>query len=261
MKNVLAIFLSLMFISSSLNGAGVEFWEFERGVYEKARIKAAEEGKLLFIDFYAKWCTPCKWMDETTFIDPKVVNLLDEKYVSVKVDIDEMEGFELKSRFDIKYLPTMLIFNSEGKMIERIEETLSPSKMEAVLGSHSPSAPVTSVKHDFNMSPHDVSGKLLNPLDKEDDSMVLSQREYRSYFSQKETSYKMQMGVFKNFDGAMEKVSNLRKIFIEEIVIVEDSRGDEVLYKVIMGEFDSMSAAESFRVLLKDKYHLDSILY
>ena len=261
MKNVLIIFLCLIFSNDLMKAEGVSFLEFERGVYERARVKAAEEGKLLFIDFYAKWCTPCKWMDETTFIDPNVVKVLDEKYVSIKVDIDEMEGFELKSKFDIRYLPTMLIFNSEGKMVERIEETLSPSKMKNILDSHSPSAPRNIVKHDFNMSPHDVNNTFTESKESEDDDVVLSKEEYEKYMAQEGVTYKMQMGVYKNFEGAMKQVNQLRKMFLEEIVVVEDSRGEEVLFKVIMGEFNSLSAAESFRHVLKEKYDLDSILY
>lgn len=262
MKNLIIIFLSLICYTTVVKADKVSFLEFERGIYERARIKAAEEGKLLFIDFYAKWCTPCKWMDETTYVDPNVVKVLDEKYVSIKVDIDEMEGFELKSKFDIRYLPTMLIFNSEGKMVERIEETLSPEKMKTILDSHSPSAPQDIVKHDFNMSPHDVSGALLqSPSSDLEDEMSISKEEYEKYVAGKSESYKMQMGVFRNFEGAMQQVNQLRKRFLEEIEIVEDARGDDLLYKVIMGDFKSRASAVEFQLLLKEKYDLDSVLY
>ncbi len=255
MKTLSKILLLILFVSTNAFSAKSTFIELEKGAYEKARVRAAQEGKLLFMDFYAKWCTPCKWMDETTFTDPNILKQLDEKYIAIKIDIDEMEGFELKSRFDIRYLPTMLIFNSEGKMVERIEETLSPSKMSKVLESHHPSKPNSVIKHDFNMSPQDA----ISPEPR--DEMVLSQEEYRKYFAQTETVYKMQMGVFENYDGALKKVENLRKVFMEEISIVEDYRGEKKLFKVIMGEFSSISSAESYRKILKDKYHLDSILY
>ena len=262
MKNLIIIFLSLVCYTIAVKAEKANFLEFERGIYERARIKAAEEGKLLFIDFYAKWCTPCKWMDETTYVDPNVIKVLDEKYVSIKVDIDEMEGFELKSKFDIRYLPTMLIFNSEGKMVERIEETLSPEKMKTILDSHSPSAPKDIVKHDFNMSPHDVSVALLQNYSFEvEDEISISKEEYDNYVAGQSKVYKLQMGVFRNFEGAMQYVNQLRKRFLEEIEIVEESRDDDFLYKVIMGEFDSLSSAEEFRQNLKEKYDLDSVPY
>lgn len=255
MKTLSKIFLLVVIVTSNVFADSPVFIELEKGVYEKARIKAAQEGKLLFMDFYAKWCTPCKWMDETTFADPEILKQLDEKYIAIKIDIDEMEGFELKSRFDIRYLPTMLIFNSEGKMVERIEETLSPSKMSNVLGSHSTSKPNSVIKHEFNMSPQDAIAP------ESQDEMILSQDEYRKYFAQTESVYRMQMGVFENYDGAVKKVNGLREVFMEEISIVEDYRGDKKLYKVIMGEFNSLSSAESYRKILKDKHQLESILY
>ena len=51
-------------------------------------------------------------MDETTFKDENVARVLNENFIALKVDIDNVSGYDLKNAYDVKYLPTMLIFNS-----------------------------------------------------------------------------------------------------------------------------------------------------
>ena len=54
--------------------------------YDKGLIKGKEENKHIFIDFTAKWCGWCKKLDRETFADPAVIKMLDENFVSIKVD-------------------------------------------------------------------------------------------------------------------------------------------------------------------------------
>ena len=260
MRPLLNVALLILLVIGSMSAENVNFVDYGKNTYELARVKAAEEGKLLFIDFYAKWCAPCKWMDETTFVDERVVRELDANFISIKIDIDDMEGFELKSKFDIRYLPTMLVFNTDGKMVERIEETLSPSKLKDILTNHSSQRSKSTLKHGFNTSPRDILMSD-NTTDTQEDNTVLSPEEYRKYFSQENTVYRMQLGVFSTYQAASTKVTELRKIFLEEVIIIEDRKSEKTMYKVVMGEFKSLSEAESFRKILKEKYQMDSILY
>ena len=107
-----------------------------QGSFDGGKSKAGVEGKLFFVEFYADWCTPCKWMDKTTFRDANVVGLLNDNYVALKMDIESSEGTNLKSQYAIRMLPTILIFNSQGEMVERVEKTLSPDAMTSLLSFH-----------------------------------------------------------------------------------------------------------------------------
>ena len=73
-------------------------------------------------------------MDENTFKDPEVIGQLQQHFITLRVNIDDMEGFEMKSRFDIRFLPTVLIFNQEGVMVERRRNT-GHKKMRSLLAS------------------------------------------------------------------------------------------------------------------------------
>ncbi|MEO0042450.1 MAG: hypothetical protein RL329_1898 [Bacteroidota bacterium] len=109
---------------------------FISGDIRAAQILAAKEGKLVFVDFRANWCAPCKIMEEYTFTHPSVESAMKTDYVPVQVDIDDIDGFELKQKFNVKMLPTMLIFNSQGKMIGKYEESMAASRLIDVLETH-----------------------------------------------------------------------------------------------------------------------------
>ncbi|MEN9610992.1 MAG: hypothetical protein RLZZ628_1806 [Bacteroidota bacterium] len=113
-----------------------ETLKFISGDIRAAQILAAKEGKLVFVDFRANWCAPCKIMEEYTFTHPSVETAIHSNYVPVQVDIDEIDGFELKQKFNVKVLPTMLIFNSQGKLIGKYEESMPASRLIDVLETH-----------------------------------------------------------------------------------------------------------------------------
>ncbi|MEM1122759.1 MAG: thioredoxin family protein, partial [Bacteroidota bacterium] len=87
-------------------------------------------------DFWATWCSPCKWMDEQTFSRPEVANYLNENYVTVKVNVDNFDGMTYKNKYDIRYLPTIMVLDPAGKVIKKYEEALAPSKLLRVLKDH-----------------------------------------------------------------------------------------------------------------------------
>lgn len=103
---------------------------------EVAKTKAAAEGKLIMVDFWASWCSPCRWMDEQTFSKDNVASYLNENYVSVRVDIDNFDGIGYKKQYGIRFLPTILILDENGSVIKKYEESLAPSKLIKVLKEH-----------------------------------------------------------------------------------------------------------------------------
>lgn len=132
MRQLFFVLIAALFLISakSPDAEGIEFF---RGSFTSAKLKAAEEGKLFFLDFTASWCTPCRWMEQTTFTDPALAAYVKESYVALKVDIDDFDGYALKQEYGIQILPSLLIFSSKGELLGQYEESLSPNNMMAIL--------------------------------------------------------------------------------------------------------------------------------
>ena len=78
---------------------------------EEGLAVAGREGKPVFLDVWATWCTSCVAMDATTFRDPKVREALDG-YVKVRVeaeDVDKPDVSALLDRLDSAGLPTYAV--------------------------------------------------------------------------------------------------------------------------------------------------------
>lgn len=80
--------------------------------YIMARAEAIHTKKLLFIDFWATWCSICMKINNTVFKDHNVLNALAKSYVSVSVDssTNDNEPYAyLSKQYKITGFPTFLI--------------------------------------------------------------------------------------------------------------------------------------------------------
>ncbi len=73
--------------------------------------KARASTKLVFIEFYAEWCAPCKIIEAKILPDSRVREAL-EGFVFVRVDTDTDP--EAGQRFEVDGMPTLLVLDGEG---------------------------------------------------------------------------------------------------------------------------------------------------
>ena len=226
--------------------------KFHNGSFKSAMNKASEEGKLFFVEFYADWCTPCKWMDKTTFRDKDVVEMMNDNYVALKLDIETTEGSGLKSEYSVRMLPTIIIFNSKGEMIERVEKTLSPESMKSLLSFHDAEDSRLLVTYPFNSSPQQEA----NDEDEELGNL------YTQYLKREKfrTNYKLQIASYTDYGEAFKKVNELSETFMEPIIVLNDYIDNMTQYKVMMGEFQSMDEAEGYRLILQRDFGIKAII-
>lgn len=127
-------FLCLFFMCAWLT----TFAQEEQGIqwvenltWQQIREKAKEESKYIFVDCYTTWCAPCKKMDENVFSKKDVGEFFNEKFISVKIQMDATEKdpesvkawYKEAIRFEKEYFvssyPTQLFFNSKGELVDK----------------------------------------------------------------------------------------------------------------------------------------------
>lgn len=59
--------------------------------FEEAIELNKEEPRHIFIDVYTDWCGWCKKMDATTFVDPVIVDIMNEHFYAVKFDAERTD--------------------------------------------------------------------------------------------------------------------------------------------------------------------------
>lgn len=84
---------------------------------DEAMVKARSENKPLVLDFHAAWCVPCRRMEKTTFVDPRIVALL-EQVIFVRVDADQHP--DLAGQFDVIGLPDIRLALADGRMVRQL---------------------------------------------------------------------------------------------------------------------------------------------
>jgi thiol-disulfide isomerase/thioredoxin len=115
---IMRILLLLMLLSIKINAADINFIPNDISL---ARVKAQQENKLILVKFHAEWCVTCKVMNESTWIDPNVINYVEENCVATQVDYDNIDGITYRNFFKVDRLPTLLILDACGTEVARLE--------------------------------------------------------------------------------------------------------------------------------------------
>ncbi|MBC7565839.1 MAG: thioredoxin family protein [Pedobacter sp.] len=90
---------------------------FIENSWDLALKKAKAENKYIFVDAYAVWCGPCKLLKATTFKNHEVADLFNKNFVNLSLDMEKGEGIKLAEKWGIEAYPTLLVLDSNGKVI------------------------------------------------------------------------------------------------------------------------------------------------
>lgn len=122
MKTKFKVLAALLLLSPlSAAAQGIEFYD---GGFDAALNKATQENKVLFIDFYADWCGPCKRMVAEVFPDKTLGEYFRDRIVSIQLDTEAEENKHLVKRFNIKSIPTLVFLDAGNKVLSQTEGAL-----------------------------------------------------------------------------------------------------------------------------------------
>jgi uncharacterized protein len=82
---------------------------------EKAFQEAQVADKPVLLAISAVWCHWCHVMDETSYSDPEVIRLINERYVPIRVDNDERP--DVNRRYNMGGWPTTAFLTPDGEIV------------------------------------------------------------------------------------------------------------------------------------------------
>ncbi len=114
MKKLFSVFLFAMLIAGVAHAGEVNYYNKS---WAEIKAKAAAEHKYIFIDCYTDWCGWCKVMDKETMTDAGIISLLNDKFISVKMDMEKGEGIKMCMKYHVNGFPTFMFFNADGDYV------------------------------------------------------------------------------------------------------------------------------------------------
>jgi thioredoxin-related protein len=129
MKKIIST-VAILFCIEMVHAQGIKF---EHGLtWEQVEAKAKMENKFIFMDCYATWCGPCKFMTDSIFSEKEVGDYMNEHFISVAVQVDQTskdaddirnwydETKSIIKQYSIDELPTYLYFAPDGHPVDRV---------------------------------------------------------------------------------------------------------------------------------------------
>lgn len=154
-KKIGIAFLTLIITAAALaQDPGVKWF---KGSLDKAMEAAKKEDKIVFIDFYADWCSPCKMLDKMVWQDADSARQIKAmKVIPMKMDA-EKEGLEAARKYSVRSYPTILFIDRDGKEIARMAGFRDKNDViENIRKNSTDPRTLESMKSEYEKSPGDL---------------------------------------------------------------------------------------------------------
>jgi thioredoxin-related protein len=125
-KNFLAIFVLLVVLIGCSNSGAADNLKWQNNL-EKALQQARQENKAVLVNFTGSdWCIWCKRLNEEVFSKKEFETYAKKNLILVKLDFPrnieqstetKLYNNNLAQRFGVQGFPTILLFNSSGKLV------------------------------------------------------------------------------------------------------------------------------------------------
>ena len=115
-----AIIISIFTIIISSNAYSQEDGiKFFKGSWNELLAESKKNNKPIFVDAYAIWCGPCKYMNANVFTDKAVGEFYNKNFVNYKFDMERGEGPTFAKEYGVRAYPTLFFLNADGSILHK----------------------------------------------------------------------------------------------------------------------------------------------
>jgi len=264
MKNTLFLalgFASLFTIFAFTNSATTV--QFAKSDWEGLKTKAISEKKLYFVDFDASYCATCRNMDESTYMDKNLADFMAKNVVALRVDVQDFDGVMWSQQYEVDALPTMLIFDQEGKLVKRLvgyksaEQLMGEFKTAQLSSQAKPVVTPQPIAPDEPMKrPEQIQRTKTNSFKnggfKSADMAETPQASGLGLYEvkvnkQASKGFGVQIAVFSSYKKVLDQADKFNRKYSKKTLIHIDTHNGSTVYKLLLGVFESRSDASFFR--------------
>jgi hypothetical protein len=235
--------------------------QFQHLSLAEAKNQASHLRKPALLYFSANWCMPCHWMEENVFADQELSKVLNQQYLPVKIDVDEVQGFADKESCQVQFLPSLLLISPEGQIVGRFESTrnaqelmrnlaearISPSAAQAspnlvvrnsIDAPNKPKAPTPlkiTIQGPGNEHYAVNGGSSVPP--------VARQGIYRPRG--------VQLGMYSNYEAVIKQVQFFEQKFGRSVSINTQLQEGKTMYQLAVGPFDNPNEVQNYLAALQ----------
>jgi thiol-disulfide isomerase/thioredoxin len=219
MRRLVTLAVVFIFSGLCLLNAQIDFVKVKNSSdMDTVWANAIKENLSVFVDVYASWCGPCKWLDANVFELEEAGEYMSKRFISVKLDGESPYGSLFARDNGLQAYPSLFVFNSEKKMMNMMVGAQPWEEMEVVLQNTVEFFPI------------------LELYQSKYDSEMLSREEYPAFVSA--------LRKLKKDDMAVSVVGHYKEVFMEEGKLGKEDIG-VIAYFVEPG-------SEDWKLLTKD---------
>ena len=129
-------FLLPLFLLLTANPPSSKTIHFFRGNIEQAEVMAQQEDKNYLVIVYANWSSSWKMIEQNCLTQDSIVSIVNEQFIPMKLDIDSTDGALFCVQNNVKRLPSLFVFNPNGKEVYHSNKDLTPQGIIDILNTY-----------------------------------------------------------------------------------------------------------------------------
>lgn len=96
----------------------------------EALSKAQSANRMLLVEFYAPWNSRSSWMHDKVMADSAIGEFVNRHFVSTFIDTQSEAGAQLALDYQVFAYPTIVIFDTRGNVLDKIDVALDAEDFE-----------------------------------------------------------------------------------------------------------------------------------